>query len=432
MVDFNRHLRQRGRAGIQTYSLVGLDYLDPDDLTVTVSTVGYGDISPTVATFTVDALRQTITILSPTIVGGEYLQILRDTGSLPANRPVDWLAKTTPLTADDLNTSVDHLLFVIQEAMDQAQEIGRFSPYMGIFDGLWEGQGLRIQNLASADSADDAVRLDDMNAAVASANNLPSVTGGDDDSGLAVVAGAWATTPPSALRTAWGLGTAALLDAGTAASELVQLDGLGRLPAVDGRNLDLSQNTDVDVAGKRPAKAVSIFHTDLLWNTNITDTTWWYNSAQRLLMSGGTRTEVNADQSVVKTDQIQTWSAFDLEAGTWLILWSGACTRLAGSPTHYFNFAVVEDDNTASAVQWWEMNQVGTPPPASTDKINFTDEWAPVGGENQAITFGGSMIRVSTGQAQGGDGVTFRGRDSSSSAVTFWPYLRVTAIKIAD
>jgi len=50
----------------------------------------------------------------------------------------------------------------------------------------------------------------------------------------------------AAVRTTLGLGTAALLDAGTNPNNVVQLDAQSRLPAVDGRALDLTNMPDAN------------------------------------------------------------------------------------------------------------------------------------------------------------------------------------------
>lgn len=429
MVDFHRFLRHNARSGVQTYSLVGLNYTDADDLSVSVG-ASVGDPAAVSATFTIDELRQTFTISSPTVTAGQAIEILRATDNQPADRPVDWLAKTTPLTGADLNDSILHLLYIAQEAQDQAEELGRFSPYVGIFQSEWFGQGLQMKNLGAFTELTDAVRKDEMDAAIGSANNLPAVTGGDDDSSIIVVAGAWATTVPSSLRTAWGLGGAALLDAGDAASQLAQLDANGFLPAVDGQNLDLSLNTDVDTSGRRPAVVCSLSEVLPEFATNTTDSTWWFASSARWLLSGATRTEINCDQTVVRTDQVQANTALDLSAGTWLILVSAAMQQISGTPSHYFNMALVDDDNTGSATLWWEANAQTLPPPTTSDRLQLRP--VNIGGEQQWHTFTAARVVTSSGLQQGGDGVTIRGRDSSSAAVTRWPFVRATAIKIAD
>jgi len=50
----------------------------------------------------------------------------------------------------------------------------------------------------------------------------------------------------SAQRTTLGLGTAATLDVGTSANNVVQLDGTGKLPAVDGSQLTNITVTETD------------------------------------------------------------------------------------------------------------------------------------------------------------------------------------------
>ena len=67
----------------------------------------------------------------------------------------------------------------------------------------------------------------------------------------------------STARTNLGLGTAATLDVGTGANNVVQLDGTGALPAVDGSNLtnvssvaNLNDLTDVDTTGVQDGETI--------------------------------------------------------------------------------------------------------------------------------------------------------------------------------
>jgi len=70
-------------------------------------------------------------------------------------------------------------------------------------------------------------------------------------------------TNAATARTNLGLGTAATLDVGTGANNIVQLDGSGALPAVDGSNLtnvssvaNLNDLTDVDTTGVQDGETI--------------------------------------------------------------------------------------------------------------------------------------------------------------------------------
>lgn len=83
--------------------------------------------------------------------------------------------------------------------------------------------GAAVAAAAAADAADSAMAA----AASASSLSLP----------LAIGSGGTGASGAAAARSNLGLGSAAIKDAGTAANNLVQLDGSGRLPAVDGSAL---------------------------------------------------------------------------------------------------------------------------------------------------------------------------------------------------
>ena len=80
----------------------------------------------------------------------------------------------------------------------------------------------------------------------------PAASGGVEGDGTGV-------TDASAFRSALGLGTAATLTAGTSANNAVQLDGTGKLPAVDG-----SQLTGI-AGGSGADPDVQVFTADDTW-----------------------------------------------------------------------------------------------------------------------------------------------------------------------
>ena len=105
---------------------------------------------------------------------------------------------------------------------------------------LWAGAAATSATASAASAADAATSQ--TAAATSAANAATQAAAAAANAGaialpIAVASGGTGATGASAARANLGLGTAAVLDAGTTAGNMPQLDGSGRLPAVDGSQL---------------------------------------------------------------------------------------------------------------------------------------------------------------------------------------------------
>jgi len=187
--------------------------------------------------YTINGAGTQLTIINPTIVNGDQIYINRETPKTAADRLVDW-ASGSVVTESNMDTADLQLLYIVQEAFDGADTA---LPLATDGSGVWDAEGLKIKNLGAPTLAADAVRKQDLDAAVISSGNLPSVSGADNDSGLAVTGGAWAVRTPSQMRTHLGLGDAALKTVGVANGNVPAMGASG-YPAASGQLIDLSAN----------------------------------------------------------------------------------------------------------------------------------------------------------------------------------------------
>ncbi len=212
-------------------STSGLKFLTSDHISVKVNGVS--------TTFTVASTQLSFTITGVSIVGGETILVTRATPVTEAGRLVNF-EDLSHLRQSDLDISAKQLLFIAQESLDGMASATCLSLGGG---GQWDALTKRIQNLAAGTAASHAITKAQLDAATIAAGDLPAVTGADNDKSLWVVSGAWAIRTPTQARVHLGLGTAATLNVGTGANQVVQLDGSARYPAVDGRNIDLSAHS---------------------------------------------------------------------------------------------------------------------------------------------------------------------------------------------
>lgn len=192
------------------------------------------------APFDVDAQLTTITAETAPVAGA-IVKVWRETNITTAGKDTVFFDGAL-LRGVDMNKSVDSILLAIQEVVDRLNTGLSLDPATGT---TWDGLGLRITNIDDGTSDTDAVTVQQLNASLIAAGNLPNVTGADNDSGLFVSAGLWAKRTPAQIRTHLALGTAALQNTGTAANNVVQLNGTAQLPAVSGQLLVLSAQADV-------------------------------------------------------------------------------------------------------------------------------------------------------------------------------------------
>ena len=227
---------------------------------------------------------------SVALAGNDTLRIARETPRPGSSRLVDF-QNGDGLSEDDLDTSALQNLYVGQEAYDSvfARSLTKGEDQAG-GDANYDANGVRIKNLAAPVLGSDAARYQDITALSISSGNLPAVTAGQEASMLVVKSSAWTIrsngevgadlglgaaaykgvgvtasdvidktygdtlyltrtglladlSNTGTAQTNLGLGTCAPLNVGTSANNVIQLDTNARLPAVDGRSLDLSLNS---------------------------------------------------------------------------------------------------------------------------------------------------------------------------------------------
>lgn len=125
----------------------------------------------------------------------------------------------TPTTAADWNSAADP--GTMGQALDQLAE--RAKDLEVAFDGL-----------ATVANSGDYIDLSNTPTLGALADNDTINNGDWSGTDLSVANGGTGASDASGARTNLGLGTAAVLDVGTTANSVVQLNGSGQLPAVDG------------------------------------------------------------------------------------------------------------------------------------------------------------------------------------------------------
>lgn len=239
------------------------------------------------------------------LAGNDTIRLARETPRPGTQRLVDF-QNGEGLSEDDLDTAHLQTLYIAQEALDSifTRALNKGEDSNG-GNEHFNAQGYRITNIGAPKTAGDALRLGDLTAFQTASGNLPAVTEDQETSMLVVKNGAWAirsntevgedlglntaayrsvgTAPLALLDTAsadlryfvsgdhlagvntglaqfyLGLGSAAPLNVGTSAYNIVQLDSNARLPAVDARSIDLTNNTAY--RGRCEAGAVVGFQT---------------------------------------------------------------------------------------------------------------------------------------------------------------------------
>ena len=354
-----------GIAAQQTYTF-GVEFflLSADHLQVT--------IDGTPAAFSVNAAKTQITLV-PAIAGGEEIQVRRITPNTLSGRLVDF-QDGSGLRQADLDNSSLQLLGIAQELLDDLDEVirlGAGSP------PNWEGQGLRLANLAPGIDPTDGATKSQLDAVAVAFGNLPPVSGVDNDSGLFVFGGVWAKRSPSQSRTHLGLGTAAVLNAGVAASNLPQLDGSARYPAADGRNIDLTAHPinvellrrHLDVSALLEAASSTSIVTPAASNVG----TWKELNATRIAWGSAVSLGLGSDLVIDGVEK-----EIDLAAGTWEI---GIILRIENvnvTPGTFqeSGYAITDDDDSATQVLYWTEYadvDVASPPAGQTLPMLISD-----------------------------------------------------------
>ncbi len=291
-----------GVLGQQTYAFTTLRFLSSAHLGATINGAG--------ATFTVNAARTTITLVEP-VANGDAIVVTRTTPYTDEGRLVDF-NDLSHVRQADLDTSSLQLLYIAQETLDAV--FG--GTLMGLnVGGHWDGENRRIENLAAGVAGSDAVTKSQLDAVSVAAGNLPVVTSADNNKSLWVVTGAWAIRTPTQARAHLGLGTAATLNAGTGANQVVQLDGSARYPSNDGRNIDLANNAVTAALNLRYRSTIgNVLQSTLATPVNDATATWAQSAASRL--TPGTLTDLDNSSDIVVDN---TGKKVTLSAGTWEI-----------------------------------------------------------------------------------------------------------------
>lgn len=314
----------------------GLRFLSSEHLAVFVNGVSQ--------TFTVAANRLSFTITGVPIVGGETILVRRQTPATEEGRRVNF-EDLSHVRQADLDLSSLQLLYIAQEGLDVISAATCLE--LGV-SGHWDAELLKIENLAAGVAAADAVNKGQLDAVAVANGNLPVVTSADNDKGLAVVAGAWAVRTPAQMRVHFGLGTAAVLNVGTGANQVVQFDGSARYPANDGRNIDLTNNAVMTALNLRYRTTVGGVRqgTEATPATNAT-ATWSQTAGSRL--TPGTLTDLdNAGDIVV--DNIG--KKVTLGIGTWEIVYTVRAynqNTTAGNDQD-LRVKITNDDDTGSQI----------------------------------------------------------------------------------
>ena len=229
-------------------------------------------------------------------------------------------------------------------------------------------------------------------------------------------------TNAATARTNLGLGTAATLTAGTAANNLVQLDGTGKLPAVDGSQLT-GLSTGGGVLGAfRNLRASS---TGLTANVSVT--------ADEIVVSNISNTYVTL-RSVSLTIAGTTTGANALDTGTiaastWYSVWviyngtttAGLISLSSSSPTLPSGYTY------AARVGWIRTDGTANKYPLAFKQYGRKVRYTPISGSN--LTYFPTMASAVAGTALAAGSVTW---SSAIGTTSFFPSTAafITAIAI--
>lgn len=369
-------------AGAGPYSLAGLDYLSTAHLAVTVNGVP--------ATVTFNALNRSFSITSA-VTAGQAIVVQRTTPRLPAERLTQFLnlaSGAAGLTAALLDQDYRQNMLIMGEGRDAQNEVSQTSGLAHAVGGHWNALSKRVEFVSSAVANEEMVNKGQLDAVVAaSPANLPAVSGADNDDGLFVVGGAWAKRTPVQARTHLGLGTVATLTSGNGASQVPVLDGSAFYPALDGRNIDLTQNALNTEIGKRARTTIVHLRRGGGFTPAATlSSTWSQLAGTRVAMNSpgtATRTELDAGSGELDDNFTGTSSHLHLAAGTWRLEWSIRCKNTTGGGTDMlFGFKVTDAVDSASQVVHYDIGDARIFSTAGNEILSFFSDGVVVAGSS--------------------------------------------------
>lgn len=389
--SYTQYTVDSSTASSKTFS-IGFDYLRASHITTTVAGSENTD-------FTVDNSAGTLTFgSSTTLTAGQAVVITRTTPKTKATRVVDF-ADGSILSESALDDSALQLLYISQEAFDQSSDtMGKDTS-----DGQWDATSLRIKNLALPTSDTDAARKIDIDNAITGSGNLPNVDSGDNNSGLFVSSGAWATRTPAQSRSHLGLGTTATKDTGTGNGDIPLLDATG-YPSING-----SQITDILARGL--SVAVVRWSFAALENDNSTE---WEGPDTRLIT--GTNIFINNSPAGgggsffanrVGNDGI------DIAAGKYLAIIPMTAYNDDETNTAYLKITLAPADYTgASTQQSWDIIEGG----ATLEPTTNAPHWFTSVATTYINASSSSSIALfaANGDASGNGSILIRGNSENS------------------
>lgn len=284
-----------------------------------------------------------------------------------STRTVDFSALSA-VTEENLDDAILHCISMIQDALDGSDRALKLDSTDTFFDATSK----RIGNVAAGVDANDAATVAQITSIVTGAGNLPAVSDLFNQYGLIVTNGDWTITSPADMKTNLGLGTAAerdigsaasdnvldrllgdarylrtdqdladigddsvarsnlglgdgaTLDTGTSANNLVKLDSNARLPAVDGRNLNLGSHAlNQKGGGLRDCMGWFEFTREQLLNVDEgsgnVDTTFIANSSNNLEIDSSRGLRSFRNTSPVEIGINTANETFNINQGTWVI-----------------------------------------------------------------------------------------------------------------
>lgn len=341
----------RGRG---PYPIHGLDYLSTAHLAVKVN--------GTPVSATVDDIAKTV-LLAAEPAAGATVRIERTTPRRQEQRLTQFrslLTGSAGLTAALVDQDARQNMLVMGEGRDLADALPLTGGMMLGAGAQWDGEAKRVENLLVGSSPGDAVAKSQLDAVVAAARPLPTVSGADDDDGLFVTAGEFDDRTPAECRTHLALGTVALLAAGTGANQVPQFssDAPPRYPTVDGRNIDLTNHAIQTDISKR-ALATVVRWASINVNSPGQDpavATWSQNSASRFPHSTGWASRVELNNSSDVDGSSLSPRRISLSAGTWRIRWLFVPRfPLVGSANNYTSLRITNDDDTSAQVIYYDL-----------------------------------------------------------------------------